>query len=68
LQRVAKVEDVVKIGDMVKVVVYEIDSQGRMNLSMKRLLPDYKAGPSDDRPLRDRKSGGGDRGGFRKRF
>lgn len=55
--RVAKVDDVVKIGQMVKVLVYEIDSVGRLNLSIKRLDPDYKAGPQDDRPLR--KPGGG---------
>jgi polyribonucleotide nucleotidyltransferase len=34
-QRVEKVEDVVKIGDIVPVKVREIDSQGRINLSMK---------------------------------
>ncbi|MSR85684.1 polyribonucleotide nucleotidyltransferase, partial [Candidatus Uhrbacteria bacterium] len=50
--RVAKVEDVVKIGQMVKVLVYEIDAMGRLNLSMKRANPEYKAGPNDDRPLR----------------
>ncbi len=33
--RVAKVEDVVKVGDIVPVKVKEIDSQGRINLSMK---------------------------------
>ncbi len=33
--RVAKVEDVVKVGDEVKVKVIEIDDQGRINLSMK---------------------------------
>ena len=38
-QRVNKVEDVVKIGDKVTVKVKEIDSQGRVNLSMKALLP-----------------------------
>jgi polyribonucleotide nucleotidyltransferase len=32
---VAKVEDVVKVGDVVPVVVIEIDEQGRINLSMK---------------------------------
>ncbi len=37
-ERVAKVEDVVKIGDKVKVKVKEIDSQGRINLSMKALI------------------------------
>ncbi len=36
--RVNKVEDVVKIGDKVKVKVKEIDSQGRINLSMKALI------------------------------
>jgi polyribonucleotide nucleotidyltransferase len=51
-QRVGKVEDVVKIGDTVRVVVTEIDGQGRINLSMKRLLPDYKATEADKRPLR----------------
>ncbi|GBE16960.1 polyribonucleotide nucleotidyltransferase [bacterium BMS3Abin15] len=33
--RVEKVEDVVKVGDIVPVKVKEIDSQGRINLSMK---------------------------------
>lgn len=33
--RVAKVEDVVKVGDIVPVIVKEIDSQGRINLSHK---------------------------------
>lgn len=61
--RVNKVEDVVKLGDMVKVVVYEIDSQGRINLSMKRLHPDYKPSERDNRPLRPSKPGGGARGG-----
>jgi len=37
-KRVEKVEDVVSIGDIVKVKVYEIDSQGRINLTRKELL------------------------------
>ena len=36
--RVEKVEDVVSVGDHVQVLVKEIDSQGRINLSMKALL------------------------------
>ncbi|MBM3204374.1 polyribonucleotide nucleotidyltransferase [Candidatus Uhrbacteria bacterium] len=56
--RVAKVDDVVKIGDMVKVLVFEIDSMGRLNLSIKRLDPQYKPGAAPERPPRDRKSGG----------
>ena len=34
-ERVAKVEDVVNIGDIVRVKVVEIDKMGRINLSMK---------------------------------
>ena len=34
-QRVGKVEDVVKIGDIVPVKVISIDEQGRINLSLK---------------------------------
>lgn len=34
-QRVEKVEDVVKEGDVIKVKVLEIDNQGRINLSMR---------------------------------
>ncbi len=37
--RVAKVEDVVKVGDELSVKLMEIDSQGRLNLSHKELLP-----------------------------
>lgn len=57
--RVEKVTDVVQVGDVVKVVVYEIDSMGRLNLSMKRLDPNYVPGPRDQKPLRN----GGPRGG-----
>ena len=34
-ERVNKVEDVLKIGDTVRVKVYEIDDQGRVNLTAK---------------------------------
>ncbi|CAH2213972.1 polyribonucleotide nucleotidyltransferase [Tepidibacter aestuarii] len=37
-ERVEKVEDVLKIGDTVKVKVTEIDKQGRINLSRKALI------------------------------
>jgi polyribonucleotide nucleotidyltransferase len=62
--RVEKVTDIVKVGDVVTVKVYEIDSMGRINLSIKRAAPDYQDRPSDRPSLR---SGGprhgGDRGG-----
>jgi polyribonucleotide nucleotidyltransferase len=38
-RRVDSVEEVVKIGDMVKVKVIEIDDMGRINLSIKQTLP-----------------------------
>ena len=34
-ERVNKVEDVVNIGDVVKVKVIEVDKMGRINLTMK---------------------------------
>ena len=39
-KRVNKVEDVLKVGDIVKVRVYEIDDQGRINLTHKEFEPD----------------------------
>ncbi len=41
-KRVNKVEDVLKVGDIVKVRVYEIDDQGRINLTHKEFEPDEK--------------------------
>jgi polyribonucleotide nucleotidyltransferase len=50
--RIDKVEDVVKIGDEVTVKVIEIDNQGRINLSIRRLLDDAgEHSSSDSRPL-----------------
>lgn len=73
-ERVATVNDVVSVGDEVTVKVIEIDSMGRINLSMKRARPDYvdngeplpsarggrSGGGGHDRP----RHGGGGRGGF----
>lgn len=36
-KRVEKVEDVLSVGDEITVKVYEIDNQGRINLTMKDL-------------------------------
>nr|WP_207732866.1 polyribonucleotide nucleotidyltransferase [Eubacterium sp. AF05-24] len=41
-ERVEKVEDVLNIGDTVKVKVMEIDDRGRVNVSAKALLPKPK--------------------------
>lgn len=52
--RVGKVTDIVKVGDMVNVVVHEIDSQGRVNLSMKRaegnIYPEAPKAPAPSAP------------------
>lgn len=44
-KRVGRVEDVVRIGDEVKVKVIKIDNEGRVDLSRKALLP----APSNDK-------------------
>lgn len=41
-ERVEKVEDVLKIGDIIKVKVIEVDEKGRVNVSAKDLLPKPK--------------------------
>ncbi|MBQ3390477.1 MAG: polyribonucleotide nucleotidyltransferase [Firmicutes bacterium] len=41
-ERVAKVEDALKVGDHIQVKVMEIDSQNRINLSHKDLIPKRK--------------------------
>lgn len=40
---VSKVEDVIKVGDSIRVKVIEIDEQGRVNLSKKRVDSDGKS-------------------------
>ncbi|MGL4624922.1 MAG: polyribonucleotide nucleotidyltransferase [Culicoidibacterales bacterium] len=47
-ERVEKTEDVVKLGDVVRVKVTEIDQQGRANASMKVLLPKPEAKPKTE--------------------
>ncbi|MCL4546104.1 MAG: polyribonucleotide nucleotidyltransferase [Chloroflexi bacterium] len=54
---VEKVDDVVKIGDSLRVKVIGIDAQGRINLSHKVLLPDYVE-PREGERLGPRESGG----------
>ncbi len=71
-------EDVLKIGDEVTVRVTDIDSQGRVNLTRKGLLPrpaNFTEGPPERRSFGDRGGGrggfggrGGDRGGGRGGF
>lgn len=61
-ERVNKPEDVVKLGDKIKVRVTEIDGQGRINLTAKGLdMPFDPDNPEPGRPPRGDR--GGDRGG-----
>jgi polyribonucleotide nucleotidyltransferase len=61
---VADANDVVKIGDKIKVRVVRIDDMGRINLSMN--MDPSKDKPKEDRPPRSGGGyrGGNDRGGF----
>lgn len=48
--RVEKIEDVLKIGDMVKVKVTEVDDRGRVNVSAKALLEKPKSEANEETP------------------
>ncbi len=61
--RTNKPGDVLNMGDKVKVKVKEIDNLGRVNLSMKALLP--KPEGFEERPPRDDRRVGPPRGGHR---
>jgi len=60
--RVNQVEDVVNIGDEVTVKVIEVDSQGRVNLSRKALLPEPVGGVRPPEPSREPRGDRPDRG------
>ena len=63
-ERIGKPEDVVKLGDKIRVRVTEVDSQGRVNLTARGLdQPFDPANPEPGRPPRPGGGGGGDRGG-----
>jgi len=67
--RVANIEDAVKIGEHVKVKVAEVDRQGRVNLSIRAVNEDPAEFERRSREQRarfaERGPGDGDRGGFR---
>jgi polyribonucleotide nucleotidyltransferase len=71
-ERVNRIEDVVKIGDPVKVKIAEVDRQGRVNLSI-RAVSEENGNSYEERQRAERarfqdrtEGGGGDRGGFRR--
>jgi len=49
-KRIDKINDVVSVGDVIPVVVIEIDSMGRVNLSHKAALTPGHSNNSQDRP------------------
>ncbi|MAJ44117.1 MAG: polyribonucleotide nucleotidyltransferase [Candidatus Marinimicrobia bacterium] len=57
-KRVEKVEDVIKVGDVVDVKLMEIDNMGRYNLSIKH-LKEKPEGYEERPPRKDNKGGGG---------
>ena len=69
--RVAKVEDVVKVGDEITVKVIDVDHMGRVNLSRKAMFEkpgeerERAPRPEPRRPYEDRPSRGGGGGGGR---
>ncbi len=65
--RVNRVEDVVTLGDTIKVRLMEIDDQGRFNLSHKVTLP-RPEGSIDDGGMPPKRSGPPRSGPPRKRF
>src|SRR5882672_8755911 len=69
-ERVNRIEDVVKIGDAVKVKIAEVDRQGRVNLSIRAVREEngnsYEERQRAERARYQDREGGGDRGGFRR--
>ena len=49
-ERVEKVEDVVKVGDVVKVMLTDVDEMGRVNLSCKAAITGIMPPPTPPRP------------------
>ena len=66
-QRVESVEDVVRLGDEITVMVTDIDAQGKIRLSRQAVLEGWTAEEAQerDRPRSGGRSGGGRSGGNR---
>jgi len=62
--RVGRVEDVVEIGDMVPVIVKEIDEQGRINLTMLGTDFDFSKIKKSSAPIDSHHGGFNSRGNF----
>ncbi|HEX7973586.1 MAG TPA: polyribonucleotide nucleotidyltransferase [Anaerolineales bacterium] len=62
-ERVEKVEDVVRTGDEITVMVTDIDPQGKIRLSRQAVLEGWTAEEAQQRDRPRSGGGGGDRGG-----
>jgi polyribonucleotide nucleotidyltransferase len=65
--RVGKVEDVVKLGDEIMVMIIDIDSDGKIRLSRSAVLEGLTAEQARERDQRNRSSGGSGPRPFRPR-
>jgi len=65
--RVPSVEDVVRVGDEIMVMVIDIDSEGKIRLSRQAVLEGWTAEEARERDRRRPSSGRSDRGGDRGR-
>jgi polyribonucleotide nucleotidyltransferase len=63
--RAPTVEDVVRVGDEVMVMVIDIDDQGKIRLSRQAVLEGWTVDEARARDTRGRSDRGGDRGGSR---
>ena len=66
-ERVNRVEDIVRMGDEITVMVTDIDPAGKIRLSRQAVLEGWTAEEArqKDRAGKGRSSGGGKRGGYR---
>ncbi len=62
VKRIEKVEDILKLGDMIEVKLMFIDDAGKLSLSRKALLPGGEGASEEMAKSRERRSGSGDRG------
>jgi polyribonucleotide nucleotidyltransferase len=67
INRVEKVADLLKVGDVIEVKLMKVDHEGRLDLSRKALLPGYDPSMEKERPPRDSNRGGGGRNDRRPR-
>ena len=66
-ERVDKPSDVLKIGDVIKVKVTEIDEKGRVNVSAKELLPKPEKSNDSETEKKSNGSFGGEKRFFKKK-